>query len=151
MPRWCRLLLVLGVVPWFLARPFLGHTVTARVPLAEDLAKRVSKSRSDLAAAMLGGLLVTVTGAFIPRDDLQVGLVAVGFLIVTGSLVALVMGERDYGIDLRPTPWETVMMRRIHPKFRDALVRGKAHIGQASVEEIIEAGRTAAQSPDPWG
>ena len=150
MPRWSRILLVLGVIPWLVARPLLGRKIVARVPLAETLAKRVTRSRADLTASMLGGLLATALGAFAPRDDLQVSLVGAGFLIVVGSVVALVLGERDYGIDLRPTPWETVTMRRIHARFRDALVRGDATIDQTSVEEIITTAQAASARPDPW-
>lgn len=150
MPRWSRLLLVLAVVPWLLARPFLGRTVVARLPLTDELAARMTKSRADLVAAMLGGLMATALGAFIPNDQLQVALVGVGFLLVIGTVVALVLGERDYGIDLRATPWDTVMLRRIHPRFRDALVRGEAHINEPTVREVIEQAQAAATAPDPW-
>ena len=151
MPKWSRVLLVLGVLPWFIARPFAGRKIVARIPLQDDLAEKVGRSRSDLVAALFGGLVATMMGFFIPRDDLQVGLVAAGFLIVVGSLVALAMAERDYGIDLRPTKWETVVMRRIHGRFRDALVRGDVRINESSVEEIINTAHAAIAAPDPWG
>ena len=150
MPRWSRVLLVLGVAPWFLARPLIGRRVLVRIPLAESLADRIAKSRADLVAVMAGGLFATIAGAFIPRDDLQVALVAAGFLIVTGSLVALVMGERDYGVDLRPTAWGTVTLRRIHPRFRDALVRGDVAIGTPSIGEIVSSAAVRATVGDPW-
>jgi len=143
-------LLVLSVVPWFLARPFVGRTILAKLSLAQTLAQRVSKSRADLVAAMLGGLMATALGAFIPQDELQVAYVGVGFLLVVGTVVALVLGERYYGIYLRPTPWETVQMRRIHPRFRDALVRGVATINEPSIAEIVTTAQEAAVAADPW-
>lgn len=150
MPRWSRILLVLGVVPWFVARPFIGRRIVARLPLAEKLVKRRTRSRADLVSAMFGGLLATALGSLIPRDELQVALVGVGFVIVIATVVALVMGERDYGVDVRPTPWETVTLQRVHPRFRDALVRGDLPIGSPSVGEIIESARAASSTPDPW-
>ena len=150
MPRWSRILLVLGVLPWFVARPLIGRRLEAKVPLLDSLASRRARSRADLVAAMFGGLLATAFGSLIPRDDLQVGLVGVGFVIVVGTVVALAYGERDYGVDLRPTPWDTVEMRRIHPRFRDALVRGQLPIGEPSVGEIVTSAQAASQAPDPW-
>ena len=67
MPRWSRLLLVLGVVPWFIARPLIGRRLDARVPLLESLERRRARSRADLVAAMFGGLLATAFGSLIPR------------------------------------------------------------------------------------
>ncbi len=150
MPRWSRVLVVLGVIPWLFARPLIGRKIVARLPLAESLPDRVTKSRVDLTAAMLGGILATTLGAFVPQDELQVSLVAVGFLIVVGSMLALILGERDYGIDLRPTRWETSIMRRVHGRFRDALVRGDARIGPPTVEDMITTAGAAAVAPDPW-
>lgn len=150
MPRWTRLLLVLGIVPWFVARPFLGRKVVARLPLSETLVRRRTRSRADLVSAMFGGLLATALGSLIPRDDLQVALVGVGFLIVIATVVALALGERDYGVEVRPTAWGTITLRRIHPRLRDALVRGDLPMGSPSVGEIIDAARAAASTPDPW-
>ena len=151
MPRWSRLLLLLGVLPWFIARPVIGQGFIARIPLTEDLVARVTKSRADLTAAMLGGVFATIIGSFVPRDDLQVAFVGLGFLIVVGSVTALILGERDYGIDIRPTTWETVMLRRIHPRFRDALVRGDLTINEPSVGAIVADAQASAQAADPWG
>ena len=141
MPRWSRLLLLLGVLPWFIARPVIGQGFIARIPLTEDLVARVTKSRADLTAAMLGGVFATIIGSIVPRDDLQVAFVGLGFLIVVGSVTALILGERDYGIDIRPTTWETVMLRRIHPRFRDALVRGDLTINEPSVGRSLRTPR----------
>ena len=65
-------------------------------------------------------------------------------------MLALILRERDCGIDLFPTPWETIIVRRVHGRFRNALVRGDVRIGQPTVEDMLATARVAAIAPDPW-
>lgn len=144
-PRWLR------HVSRFLRPSRFGRTVVAQVPLSQPIIELRKRQHADLIAAGAGGTLAAIVGLFIPIDGIQVALVAVGLILAAGAQFVLAGWRRDSRIKFIPTSFDTVVMDRVHPQFRDALAAGGPRLTAPTPEQLeAMAERKQHPDPDPW-
>ena len=152
MPRRSGALLAAGVVPWLVARAFIARRLQARIPMEPVAARSAARDRSALLVGLLAGIVLTGAGVTVPADGPQLTLAFLGLLIGGGCLVALIWGMRDRRIRAARTAWDSVVLKGVHPRFRDAIAAGVPVATTRPITDLIAeaADRRLRESIDPW-
>lgn len=117
LPPWTFLLLLAGLVPFFIAALFVRERVEGRLPITARAYERYRGHRRPLRAGW-GLTLGGVAAAALATEPWFLVLTAVGVLTV---LVAEFRRSGDWfdAVPVRGTPF--VELRRVHPAFVDAV------------------------------
>jgi hypothetical protein len=116
-PGWTWILILFGIVPYFLASYFATVRVAARVPLQPSVARRLHRLLVAQRMALVGGIAVLLVGSFTGTVALGV----IGLAGLVGGIALTLMGYRgSVGARPGPTPGSLVLTG-VHPAFAGAV------------------------------
>jgi len=119
--RW---LLLPGVLPYFVYRLAFARHVTARVPLSTAILELRNREHVRLVGIGVVGTTTAAGGLLAPAGFLRVTTLTAGLLIAVIIQAVLATWRREAHIRFIRTSYDTIILERIHPAFRDALATG---------------------------
>lgn len=116
VPRWTWVLLLFGILPFFIARSLAGVKVTGLVPLSHEATRRMRRTQFLLAALIVPGLALVVGAAVASAPTLA----WIGAGLMLAGAVAWMIGWRMAWVGGRQRS-EWMWLYRVHPSFARAL------------------------------
>jgi hypothetical protein len=119
-PSWVAPMVLVGFLPWLLARAGASRRYEIEVPLTADAWRRFRMFRSAGLTAALTGLACSVIAAGTGAAVVTV-LLLVGVAVVGGA--GLLVNEWVNWFGVRLSPEGEYGLTRVHPRFADAVTR----------------------------
>lgn len=120
-----KLLLLVGVVPYFVWRRFFARRILARLPLSRPMIDLHRRQHGMLVGVATLATLAAAGGLLLPDQQLRLAVTGAGAAAALVVHAMLFVWHRDARVRFATTRDGTIVLQGIHPAFRAALATGQ--------------------------
>ena len=144
------LLLFPAIVPYLIYRFLLAPRASVGIPLSRSVQDLRRRQYRYLILTGAAGSAIAASGFFLPVGAGRVIAFAGGLLISLVAQIGLVASRRESTVGIARTRDATIVVDRIHPRFRDALAHGHPHrTAQPELEPTVPDDHSAPDMTPP--